>query len=323
MQEVGLEIVLIGILLKTTLQMATPLVLTALGGMFSERSGVVNIGLEGMMLMGAFSAVWATWLTNNPWIGVIAAVLSGGALAAVHAVVCVKFKGDHIVSGTGIILFGAGFTTLMINATWGVTGDSPSISPHELPKVHLPFLSDIPILSAFSQLSPIIYMMFVISILAWYVMYKTPFGLRLRAAGEDPSALDTAGVNVEWMRFIGVFLSGCLAGLGGAYLSIGFNTLFRKGMTSGRGFVALAALIFGNWTPIGTFLAGTFFGFLNGLPNVIQVAIQFWPEFSFLQNYIDWIATIPYFLVVLALAGIRKSIPPKGIAKPYEKERKE
>ncbi|MFX1482184.1 MAG: ABC transporter permease [Promethearchaeota archaeon] len=323
MQDIGLDIILIGILIKTTLQMATPLVLTALGGMFSEKSGVVNIGLEGMMLMGAFTAVWATYLTENPWIGVVAATLAGGLLAAVHGIVCVKFKGNHIVSGTGIILFGVGFTTLMINATWGVTGDSPSISPHELPKVNLPFLADVPILNAFSQMSPIIYMMFIVAILAWYVMYKTPFGLRLRAAGEDPSALDTAGVNVEWMRFIGVFISGCLAGLGGAYLSIGFNTLFRKLMTSGRGFIALAALIFGNWTPIGTFLAGMFFGFLNGLPNVIQVAIQIWPGLEYLQIYVDWIATLPYFLVVVALAGIRKSIPPKGIAKPYEKERKQ
>lgn len=323
MQDIGLDIILIGILLKTTLQMATPLVLTALGGMFSEKSGVVNIGLEGMMLMGAFTAVWATWLTENPWIGVLAAALSGGLLAMVHGIVCVKFKGNHIVSGTGIIFFGTGFTTLMINATWGVAGDSPSISPHELPSVNLPFLADVPILSAFSQMSPIIYMMFIIAILSWYVMYKTPFGLRLRASGEDPSTLDTAGVNVEWIRFLGVFISGCLAGLGGAYLSIGFNTLFRKGMTSGRGFIALAALIFGNWTPIGTFLAGMLFGFLNGLPNVIQVAIQIWPGLESLQIYVDWIATIPYFLVVVALAGIRKSIPPKGIAKPYEKERKQ
>jgi ABC-type uncharacterized transport system permease subunit len=323
MQEIGLDILLIGILLKTTLQMATPLVLTALGGMFSEKSGVVNIGLEGMMLMGAFAAVWATWLTENPWIGVLAASLSGGLLAMVHGIVCVKFKGNHIVSGTGIIFFATGFTSLMINATWGVSGDSPSISPHELPQVNLPFLADVPILSAFAQMSPIIYMMFIIAILSWYIMYKTPFGLRIRASGEDPSTLDTAGVNVEWIRFLGVFISGCLAGLGGAYLSIGFNTLFRKSMTSGRGFIALAALIFGNWTPIGTFLAGMLFGFLNGLPNVIQVAIQYWPGLAFLQIYVDWIATIPYFLVVIALAGIRKSIPPKGVGQPYEKERKQ
>jgi simple sugar transport system permease protein len=322
MQEVALEILLIGILLKTTLQMSTPLVLTALGGMFSEKSGVVNIGLEGMMLMGAFTAVWATFLTHNPWIGVLAAVASGGLLAAVHGIICVKFKGNHIVSGTGIILFGLGFTSLMINALWGVSGNSPSIAPYELPKVHLVFLRDIPILNAFSQLSPLIYLMFIISILSWYVMYKTPFGLRVRAAGEDPSTLDTAGVNVEWIRFIAVVISGCLAGLGGSYLSIGFNTLFREGMTSGRGFVALAALIFGNWTPVGTFLSGIFFGLLNGLPNVIQVAVQFWPDIAFLQNYIDWIATIPFFLVVIALAGIRKSVAPKGVGTPYEKEKR-
>lgn len=321
MQGLEVGIILIGILFRTTLEMGTPLVLAALGGMFSERSGVVNIGLEGMMLMGSFSAVWATYFTGNPWIGIIAAVLSGGLLAIFHAIVSVKFKGNQIVSGTGVILFAAGFTTLMLDATWGVAGDSPSVTP--LPKVRMPFLVDIPIVGeAFSAVSPIIYMMFVIVILSWYVMYKTPFGLRLRAAGEDPATLDAAGINVERIRFLGVFLSGCLAGLGGAYLSIGFVYLFRKGMTSGRGFVALAALIFGNWTPIGCFLSGMLFGFLNGLPNIIQPLTQLNPDLAFLQFYIDLIQMIPFLLVVIALAGIRKSVPPKGIGVPYEKEKR-
>ncbi|NHJ14304.1 MAG: ABC transporter permease [Candidatus Thorarchaeota archaeon] len=302
--------------MMATLQGATPLVLTALGGMFSERSGVVNIGLEGMMLIGAFGAVAATFFTNNPWIGVLVAVLSGGMLAAAHAIVCVKFKGNHIVSGTGVILFGVGFTTLMLGVVWGRQGYSPQVE--QLPRVNLqPFIGDIPVVGrAFGSQSPIVYWMFIIAIISWYVMYKTPFGLRLRAAGEDPSSLDAAGVNVEWIRFIGVFLSGCLAGLGGAYLSIGFGSAFGKVMTNGRGFIALAALIFGNWTPVGCLLAGLFFGFLNGL----QFALVLAPGFEWLQPYSNFIQMIPFVLVIVALAGIRKSVPPKGIAVPYEKE---
>ncbi|MFQ5833499.1 MAG: ABC transporter permease [Candidatus Thorarchaeota archaeon] len=315
MQAVDPTLALIGWLIRATLQMSTPLVLTALGGMFSERSGVVNIGLEGMMLMGAFGAVAATYFTDNPWMGILVAVALGGALAAAHAIVCVKFKGDHIVSGTGVILFGGGFTTLMLDVVWGRQGYSESVT--QLPKVVIEPIQDIPIIGiAFGSLSPIVYWMFIVSALCWYVMYKTPFGLRLRAAGEDPSTLDTAGVNVEWVRAIGVVLSGCFAGLGGAYLSIGFGTGFGKLMTSGRGFIALAALIFGNWTPIGCLLAGVFFGFLNGL----QFALVLAPGFEWLQPFNNFIQMIPYVFVIIALAGIRKSIPPKGIAVPYEKE---
>ncbi|MFX0053357.1 MAG: ABC transporter permease [Promethearchaeota archaeon] len=318
MQGMDVTLNLIGWLLMATLQSSTPLVLTALGGMFSERSGVVNIGLEGMMLIGAFSAVAATYFTDNPWMGILVAMISGGMLAGAHAIVCVKFKGDHIVSGTGVILFGGGFTTLMLDVVWGRRGYSEQVT--QLPKVNLqPYIGDIPIIgTAFGNLSPIVYWMFIITGISLYVLYKTPFGLRLRAAGEDPSTLDAAGVNVEWTRAIGVILSGCLAGLGGAYLSIGFGSAFGKLMTSGRGFIALAAMIFGNWTPIGCLLAGIFFGFLNGL----QYALVLAPGFEWLQPYNNFIQMIPFILVIVALSGIRKSIPPKGIAKPYEKEAK-
>ena len=177
----------------------------------------------------------------------------------------------------------------------------------------------IPILGpTLAGVSPIVYSMFVIAIICWYVLYKTSFGLRLRASGEDPSTLDTAGVNVEYMRYIGVILSGVLSGLAGAYLSISFQARFSKGMTSGRGFIALAALIFGNWTPVGCLLSGLFFGFLDGLTNAIQIV----PELSFLQPYNDFIFMLPYVLVVVALAVIRKSVPPKGVGQPYEKEMK-
>ncbi|MHA2041841.1 MAG: ABC transporter permease [Candidatus Thorarchaeota archaeon] len=307
---------IIGWLMKSTLESGTPLVLAALGGMFSERSGVVNIGLEGIMLMGAFNATAFTMFTGDPWIGVLAGILSGGLLALAHALVCVKFKGDHIVSGTGVILFGAGFTTLMLDVIWDTTGISDPVRP--LPTIALPEIADIPILGrALNNLSPIVYMMFMIAILSWFVLYRTPFGLRIRAAGEDPSTLDAAGVNVESIRIAGVVLSGLLTGLAGAYLSIGFGyPAFGKLMTNGRGFIGLAALIFGNWTPIGCLGAGLLFGFLLGLRSAIAVE----PSLSWLRAYDNFVLMLPYILVVVALAGIRRSVPPKGIAVPYEKE---
>jgi ABC-type uncharacterized transport system permease subunit len=315
MQDIQTLIALTGWLLKATLMMSTPLVLAGLGGLFSEKTGVVNIGLEGMMLIGAFSAVAATYFTNNPWLGVLAAVVSGGMLAAVHAVVCVKYKGNQIVSGAGIILFAGGFTTLMLEVVFGVKGVSDSVT--RLPNVVIEPISDIPVLGvALGAQSPLVYMMFILVIVSWFVIYKTPFGLRIRAAGEDPSALDTAGVNVSNVRMIGVILSGCLSGMGGAFLSISFGSEFGKLMTVGRGFIALAALIFGNWTPFGVLFAGILFGFLDGL----QYAISILPEFSFLLDYVNFIKMIPYVLVIVALAGIRRSIPPKAIGTPYEKE---
>jgi len=314
MQLDMIDIALIGWLIKTTIQFSTPLVLAALGGMYSEKSGIVNIGLEGMMLIGAFSAVAATYFSDNPWIGVVVAVIAGGALAAVHAVICVKLKGNHIVSGTGVILFATGFTTLMLEVIWAQRGVSDEVT--RLPQVVIPQIQGIPILGdVFGSLEPIVYMMFFAVIISWFVMYKTPFGLRIRASGEDPSSLDTAGVNVSTIRFIAVVISGCLSGLGGAYLSIGYGARFGKVMTNGRGFIALAALIFGGWSPIGSFLAGTFFGFLDALQAFISLTI---PE---LLPYNNFIKMIPFILVVIALAGIGRSRPPKAVGTPYEKEK--
>jgi len=315
MQEVEIIIALTGWILKATLMMSTPLILAALGGLFSEKTGIVNIGLEGMMLIGAFSAVAATYFTNSPWLGVLAAVISGGMLAAIHAIVCVKYKGNQIVSGAGIILFAGGFTTLMLEVVWGVKGVSDSVT--KLPNVVIEPIRGIPILGVvFGAQSPLVYVMFILVIVTWFVMYKTPFGLRIQAAGEDPSALDAAGVNVGNVRMIGVILSGCLSGLGGAFLSISLASEFGKLMTGGRGFIALAALIFGNWTPIGCLMAGTLFGFLDGL----QSALTTLPEFAFLLEYVNFVKMIPFVLVIVALAGIRRSIPPKAIGTPYEKE---
>ena len=313
MQSDPFSLVMIALLIRTTLQLSTPIVLAALGGMYSERSGIVNIGLEGMMLIGAFGAAAATWFSGNPWFGVVFSVISGGALAAVHAVVTVKLKGNHIVSGTGVILFATGFTTLMLFVIWGQRGVSDEVT--KLPQVIIPQISGIPLIGdIFSSLSPIVYMMFFATIISWYVMYKTPFGLRVRASGEDPSTLDAAGVNVETIRLVAVIISGCLSGLGGAYLSIGYGSRFGKVMTSGRGFIALAALIFGGWTPIGCLLAGTFFGFLDALQAWISL------NFQVLLPYNNFIKMTPFILVVIALAGIGRARPPKAVGQPYEKE---
>jgi simple sugar transport system permease protein len=299
--------------------MAAPLVITALGGMFSERSGVVNIGLEGMMLVGAFTAVAGTYYTDNPWIGLFLAIVAGAAMGLLHAIICVRFKGNQIVSGTGIILIGLGITTVGLEVVWGLRGLSEQVQ--QLPNVVIPGLGSIPVIgqvlqAIFGALSPIIYAMFLLVVVCYYVLYKTSIGLRIRAAGEDPSTLDTAGVNVEFTRIIAVIVSGALAGMGGAYLSIGFENAFGKGMTGGKGFIALAALIFGNWTPVGCFLAGLFFGFLNGLQYAIAIQV---PQLLGVSNFFKM---IPYILVIVALAGIRRSIPPKSIGVAYEKEKR-
>jgi len=305
-----------GWILSITMQMATPLVLAGIGGMFSERGGVVNIGLEGMMLMGAFAGAAVAWYLKDAFLGVLAACAAGGLLAAVHGVICVKFKGNHIVSGTGVILFGTGFSTIMLELVWHQKGQGDHIV-NTIPDIIIPQIQNVPFFGpAFSAISPVVIFMFIVTAISWYVLYRTPFGLRLRAAGEDPSTLDSAGASVEWTRVIGVIISGCLAGLGGAYLSIGFGSAFAKEMTNGRGFIALAAMIFGNWTPTGILGAGLFFGFLDGLNYFIQI------YFPALLPFSNFIAMLPYVLVVVALGLIRKSVPPKADGIPYEKEKR-
>jgi simple sugar transport system permease protein len=309
---------MVGWMIQAMFIMGTPLILAALGGMFSERSGVVNIALEGMMLMGAWAAAAGSHYSRNPWIGVFAAIIAGGLLGLVHALVTVKLKGNHIVSGTGIILFAAGFTTVMMAVIWGSTGSGDPVPT--IPNILIPQLQGIPFLGtilwvAFGMLSPIIWIMFFMVPICWYFLFRTPFGLRLRAAGEDPSTLDTTGVNVETYRIIGVVLSGMLSGLAGSYLSIGFGSAFAKEMTTGRGFIALAALIFGNWNPLGVLIAGLFFGFLQGLQIVIQI------EVPFLAPLTQFIQMIPYISVIVALGVIRRSVPPAAIGEPYVKEK--
>jgi simple sugar transport system permease protein len=224
-------------LLFSMVRLSTPLLLASLGGLFSERSGVINIALEGLMLAGAFTSATVTYYAGNPWVGLLAGIAAGVGIAAIHAVACIHFRSDQVVTGTAINILMFGVPTLVSGALFETTGSTPQIDRANL-------IPNAPIVLAFA-LVPVI----------WYVLSRTPFGLRLRAAGENPEAADTAGVSVTRIRYTGVLLSGALAAIGGAYLSIGQSSLFTRNMTAGRGFIALAALIFGKWRPVQTMLA--------------------------------------------------------------------
>ena len=297
-------------LLAATLRMATPLVYASLGGLFSERAGIVNIALEGMMLTGAFSGVLATYGTGNPWVGVIASILVGGLLGLLHWLLTVKFAGNQIVSGTGINLFALGFTAYMSQVVWGSRGASQSVQG--LGTISVPLLADIPIVGEIiGKQTPLVYLALIVVVLSYIVLFKTPGGLRIRAVGETPAAADTAGVNVYKTKYLCLMVSGMLAGLGGAFLSLGHLSLFVFGMTGGRGFIALAAMILGGWTPFGALGASLLFGFADAL----QMRLQ---SVGVLPSQI--VLIIPYVLTVLVLAGfVRKRIPPSDY-KPYVKD---
>ncbi len=297
-------------LFAATLRMATPIAYGALGGIFSERAGIINIGLEGMMLTGAFAGVAASFFSGSPWLGVLAAILVGGLLGLLHGVITVRFAGDQIVSGTGINIFALGFTAYMSQVIWGSRGASPSVEG--LPIISIPLLKDVPIIGAIiGSHTPLVYVMLIITVASFIVLFKTPLGLRIRAVGERPDAADTAGINVYKTKYLAVIISGVLAGLGGAFLSLGHVSLFSFGMTAGRGFIALAAMIFGKWMPFGAFGASVLFGFADAL----QMRLQ---PLGILPAQIT--LAIPYILTVAVLAGfVRRATPPSNY-KPYVKE---
>jgi len=283
------------ILVLSAIRLTAPLLLAALGGLYSERSGIINIALEGLMLAGAFTAATVTYYSGNPWIGLAAAIVAGIAVALIHGLACIVFRADQVVSGTAINILFLGVPALLSGAFFQSTGATPQLAKGQL----IPLA---PILLAFA-LVPV----------TWYVLNRTPFGLRLRAVGENPEAADTAGVNVGRVRFAAVMISGALAAIGGAYLSIGQSSLFARNMSAGRGFIALAALIFGKWRPVPTMLACLLFGFAEALSiqmqGVSQVPVQF-------------IQIVPYVLTVVVLAGfIGQSRAPRALGIPYQKKR--
>jgi len=294
-------------LIFSAIRLATPLIFAALGGMFSERSGVINIALEGLMLAGAFTGAVVTYEAGNPYIGLLAGMIAGAALAYIYAIACIKFEADQVVAGMAINFLMIGLPALISGAIYDSSGSTPQID-----KVNL-------LPEFFNRLSLASILAFALVPVCWYVLYKTPFGLRLRATGENPAAADAAGVNVIRLRYIGVILSGILAAAGGAYLSIGQSSLFTRNMTAGRGFIALAALILAKWRPVPVLLACLFFGFMEALTIQIQGVIKL-PSGEDIP--VQFIQMIPYVLTIIVLAGfIGLSRAPRALGVPYRKEK--
>jgi general nucleoside transport system permease protein len=325
--------VILASLIATTISVATPLTLGALSGVFCERSGVVNIGIEGMMLTSAFfgwfSAIYLnTILHVDPmaslWIGVVMAILTGGLLGLLHAWLSVTFKVDQIIGGTVINILAVGVTGFLNRQLFfdkaSVFGGNVPHAPGTLPLISIPGLSQIPILGRIFEQQPIAWMAIILVIVSNIVLFKTKWGLRTRAVGEHPRAADTVGINVAFMRYMNVIIGGCLAGLAGAYFTLESVPSFEPLMTNGRGFISLAAMIFGNWTPFGAWAAALVFGAAQAL----QINLQFFRElipqqWAFLQqSYI--VGLIPYILTMLILAGmIGRTTAPAADGTAYEK----
>ncbi|HEY3365605.1 MAG TPA: ABC transporter permease [Symbiobacteriaceae bacterium] len=283
-------------ILASTLRSATPLLLASLGGVFSERSGVVNIALEGIMLTGAWAGVYFSYVTGSALAGVLGAIILGMTISAIHAVASIHYHANQVVSGVAINLLAAGFTEFMMTRVWSNVGQSPAV--HKV--------------GDFLGINMFVYVAVALAFISHFALWRTRWGLRLRAVGEHPLAADTMGISVYKMRYQGVLLSGFFAGLAGASLSIGLVSLFTNGMTAGRGFIALAAMIFGKWSPLGAMTACLLFGAADAIGVAFQILGLHIPN-QFLQM-------APYVVTLLALAGvIGRSTPPVADGVPYDK----
>jgi general nucleoside transport system permease protein len=294
---------------QSTLAYAVLLLLPALGGVTSERSGVVNIAMEGMMLTGAFFAVVADLKLHNPWLATLVAMLAGGLMALIHAVVSIRFRADQIVSGIAINIFAAGLTVFLANRIYGIEGVGHVGDSELLPNINIPALDQIPFLGrVVFQQNVIVYVGLTLLVLTHIVLFRTRLGLRIRAVGEHPQAADTAGINVFRLRYGSVLVSGLLSGLAGAYLAIGISATFVMNMTSGRGYIALAAMIFGKWTPFGAFIACLIFGLGEAI----------YANNSFIHISANLLSMLPYIITLVVLAGVvGRSAPPAADGLPY------
>lgn len=308
------------IVIPSTLLWAAPLIFTALGGVFSERSGVVNIGLEGLMVIGAFSAVVfnltfaGTFGAATPWIALLVAMVVGALFSILHAVASITFRADHTVSGVAINLLATGLTLFLVKLIYN-KGETDIIK-RSFSKVDIPVLKDIPFIGKifFQNTYWTSFVAILVAILAWYIVYKTPFGLRLRSVGEHPMAADTMGINVTKMRYLGVIISGALGGIGGGVYAESISSNFSHSTISGQGFMALAAMIFGKWHPLGAMGAALFFGFAQSI-SIIGSSLPF------LKSIPDvYLLIAPYVLTILALTGfIGRAEAPKADGVHYIK----
>jgi general nucleoside transport system permease protein len=305
-------------LIASMLVYATPLTYAAIGGLYSERSGVVNIGLEGMMLTGAFFGIWGAASTGNWLLGLLIAMGAGGALALIYAFFAIHLRADQIVGGTAINFLALGITGYLFIDIYGSNGTPDLSSGHWF---HGQAIPDIPFSTggeffeqAFGDLNLMVWISFIVLILTYFLIFRTPLGLRIRSVGEHPRAADTVGISVFKTRYAAVTFSGMLSAMGGAYLSIGFVHSFNQNMTEGRGFIALAALIFGKWRPAGAFGAALLFGFSSALAQRLGT-IPNWSSYAVLFQ------ALPYVLTLIAVAGvIGRSIPPAADGQPYQKQ---
>jgi len=313
--------------LDTTIRLAIPLLFACLAGLFSERAGIFDIGLEGKMLAAAFFSAALAAITGSVWLGLLAGIAASVALSAIHGIASITFRGNQLISGVAINFLAAGLTVLIAQDWFQQGGRTPSlVGGARFESIELPFaeaLSGVPIFGQIyadliSGHTILVYVGFLCVPLTWWVLFRTRFGLRLRAVGENPAAVDTAGISVYALRYAAVGICGILCGLAGAYLATGLQAGFVKDMSSGRGYIALAALIFAKWRPWYALYATMLFGFLQALslrPDVVQTILQFRVPVQFLD-------ALPYVLTVIILAGfVGKAIPPKAGGAPYVKER--
>lgn len=299
-------------MLSSSVVRATPIALAALCGVISERAGVTNIGIEGTMLFAAQVSVIVGTTTGSLWAALLAALLTGGIVAGLHAFLVIKFKVDQIISGTAVNILGSGVTSFVSSRFLEKNIDALNNSG-TLPSISIPLLSKIPVLGpVLFENTPIVYLTIILVAVLHVVLFYTPWGLRTRAVGEHPKAADTLGVNVYLMRYINVIFGGMFAGLGGAYFTIGSVGRFDEVMTAGKGFIGLAAMIFGKWTPIGAYTSSLIFGFADSLQVKLQILkVGIPPEFLLMA---------PYIVTMIVLTGVvGKAVAPAADGQPYEK----
>ncbi len=314
-------------LLDSTLRLATPLLLACLAGLYSERSGVFDIGLEGKMLVAAMCAGAVAFYTGNAWIGALAGIAGSLVFALIHGVTSITFRGNQLIAGVALNFLASGLTVLAAQSLFGQGGRTPPLQgAARFGELTLPFteaLRPVPVIGplyadVISGHSILVYLAFAIVAVTWWVLYRTRYGLRLRAVGENPAAVDTAGVSVKGLRFSAVMVTGVLCGLAGAYMATALQAGFGKEMTAGRGYIALAALIFAKWRPVQAMYACLLFGFFQALalrPDVVESVVQ-------VKIPVPFLDALPYILTVIVLAGfIGKAIPPRAGGEPYVKER--
>ena len=314
-------------ILDSTLRLATPLLLACLAGLYSERAGIFDIGLEGKMLMAAMASGAVAFLTGHVWLGLLAGIGASLIFAALHGIASITFRGNQLIAGVALNFLASGFTVLIAQRLFGQGGRTPALAGDaRFSPITLPFadaVKDVPILGplyyeVISGHSILVYIALALVPASWWLLYRTRFGLRLRAVGENPASVDTAGVSVVGLRFAAVGITGILCGLAGAYMATALQAGFGREMTAGRGYIALAALIFAKWRPWAALWATLLFGFFQALalrPDVVENVLSF-------KVPVPVLDALPYLLTVIVLAGfIGKAVPPRAGGEPYVKER--